>query len=245
MIVAAVLWLAVCLCGSGLIGGAEISCDGKYKRECESFNKDFPTISMLMHDRKARAVMRGCLFPGVLLNGASDVGLAATLAAGRRPNSMAPSRCTSSVTARAAGSFDGGCPRLRRGREADDAPPTLLGSRARRRRLAGHPRLRGAGFACNAWAAVFGIASLVAILVGLGTNPRGTTHITACVSWAFLRIGWGLLILRALWDASPGPFTLLRFLFGGAVALVAPSVHIDRRAFSGPNFARRRDERIK
>ena len=121
MIVAAVLWLAVCLCGSGLIGGAEISCDGKYKRECESFNKDFPTISMLMHDRKARAVMRGCLFPGVLLNGASDVGLAAALAAGRRPNSTAPSRCTSSVTARAAGSFDGGCPRLRRGREADDA----------------------------------------------------------------------------------------------------------------------------
>ena len=35
---------------------------------------------MLMHDKEARAVMRGMLFPGVLLNAVSDLGLAATLA---------------------------------------------------------------------------------------------------------------------------------------------------------------------
>ena len=64
----------------------------------------------------------------------------------------------------------------------------------------------------NAFAAILSCGSVPALLIGLCTNPRGAPHVTACVTWAFLRILWGCLLLRVLCDTSPGLFTFLRCL---------------------------------
>ena len=79
-------------------------------------------------------------------------------------------------------------------------------------------RLSGAGAACTVLSAVAAVGSFLALLICIGTNPRGAPHITACVTWAFLRIVWGCLLLRALVDATRGSaFTMLRVLAGGAL----------------------------
>ena len=158
---AGALVAAVVLAGAGLWAGISISCEEKYKRECRSFDANFPTISMLMHHPDARRAMRGCFATSSVLNLASDLGLADALAGGR---------------------------------------------------------LSGAGAACTVLSAVAAVGSFLALLICIGTNPRGAPHITACVTWAFLRIVWGCLLLRALVDATRGSaFTMLRVLAGGAL----------------------------
>ena len=78
--------------------------------------------------------------------------------------------------------------------------------------------LSGAGAACTVLSAVAAVGSFLALLICIGTNPRGAPHITACVTWAFLRIVWGCLLLRALVDATRGSaFTMVRVLAGGAL----------------------------
>lgn len=69
---------------------------------------------------------------------------------------------------------------------------------------------------CTILATIAAIGSFAAILIGISTNPRGVPHVTACVTWAFLRIVWGTLLLRVLWAPRPG--AMLRTLFGAALA---------------------------
>ena len=45
-------------------------------------------------------------------------------------------------------------------------------------------RLSGAGAACTVLSAVAAVGSFLALLICIGTNPRGAPHITACVTWA-------------------------------------------------------------
>ena len=146
MIVVGLLWFAAVLCGSGIWAGAGISCSSdeakaSFERKdasCRKFNRKYPTVSMLMLHRPAKNAMRGFVIPGILVNGAADLGLAAKLG----------------------------------------------------------DRYRGDGAKCaNMSAALFAVMSLIAILIGMGTNPRGMTHVTACVTWAFFRMIWGWLLL--------------------------------------------------
>ena len=154
--VAVLLVSAVTITGAGLWAGIDIACAShKYEDACESFDAGFPTISMLMHHRRARAVMRGCFGAGSVLNLGSDLGLSFV--------ALRPGPCAGLAGVAAVGSF-------------------------------------------------------VAILVGISTNPRGAPHVTACVLWAFLRIAWGLFVLRAVWADAAGVPAFLRLLFGAALA---------------------------
>ena len=83
MIVVGLLWFAAVLCGSGIWAGAGISCSSdeakaSFERKdasCRKFNRKYPTVSMLMLHRPAKNAMRGFVIPGILVNGAADLGL--------------------------------------------------------------------------------------------------------------------------------------------------------------------------
>ena len=176
MIVVGLLWFAAVLCGSGIWAGAGISCSSdeakaSFERKdasCRKFNRKYPTVSMLMLHRPAKNAMRGLVIPGILVNGAADLGLAAKLG----------------------------------------------------------DRYRGDGAKCaNMAAALFAVMSLIAILIGMGTNPRGMTHVTACVTWAFFRMIWGWLLLCVVCTScNCGPiqlaYTVVRVVYGGVLTFL-------------------------
>ena len=176
MIVVGLLWFAAVLCGSGIWAGAGISCSSdeakaSFERKdasCRKFNRKYPTVSMLMLHRPAKNAMRGFVIPGILVNGAADLGLAAKLG----------------------------------------------------------DRYRGDGAKCaNMSAALFAVMSLIAILIGMGTNPRGMTHVTACVTWAFFRMIWGWLLLCVVCTScNCGPiqlaYTVVRVVYGGVLTFL-------------------------
>ena len=176
MIVVGLLWFAAVLCGSGIWAGAGISCSSdeakaSFERKdasCRKFNRKYPTVSMLMLHRPAKNAMRGLVIPGILVNGAADLGLAAKLG----------------------------------------------------------DRYRGDGAKCaNMSAALFAVMSLVAILIGMGTNPRSMTHVTACVTWAFFRMIWGWLLLCVVCTScNCGPiqlaYTVVRVVYGGVLTFL-------------------------
>ena len=176
MIVVGLLWFAAVLCGSGIWAGAGISCSSDkakaaFERKdasCRKFNRKYPTVSMLMLHRPAKNAMRGFVIPGILVNGAADLGLAAKLG----------------------------------------------------------DRYRGDGAKCaNMTAALFAVMSLIAILIGMGTNPRGMTHVTACVTWAFFRMIWGWLLLCVVCTScNCGPiqlaYTVVRVVYGGVLTFL-------------------------
>ena len=176
MIVVGLLWFAAVLCGSGIWAGAGISCSSDkakaaFERKdasCRKFNRKYPTVSMLMLHRPAKNAMRGLVIPGILVNGAADLGLAAKLG----------------------------------------------------------DRYRGDGAKCaNMSAALFAVMSLVAILIGMGTNPRSMTHVTACVTWAFFRMIWGWLLLCVVCTScNCGPiqlaYTVVRVIYGGVLTFL-------------------------
>ena len=176
MIVVGLLWFAAVLCGSGIWAGAGISCSSdeakaSFERKdasCRKFNRKYPTVSMLMLHRPAKNAMRGFVIPGILVNGAADLGLAAKLG----------------------------------------------------------DRYRGDGAKCaNMTAALFAVMSLIAILIGMGTNPRGMTHVTACVTWAFFRMIWGWLLLCVVCTScNCGPiqlaYTVVRVVYGGVLTFL-------------------------
>ena len=176
MIVVGLLWFAAVLCGSGIWAGAGISCSSDkakaaFERKdasCRKFNRKYPTVSMLMLHRPAKNAMRGFVIPGILVNGAADLGLAAKLG----------------------------------------------------------DRYRGDGAKCaNYTAALFAVMSLVAILIGMGTNPRSMTHVTACVTWAFFRMIWGWLLLCVVCTScNCGPiqlaYTVVRVVYGGVLTFL-------------------------
>lgn len=176
MIVVGLLWFAAVLCGSGIWAGAGISCSSdeakaSFERKdasCRKFNRKYPTVSMLMLHRPAKNAMRGFVIPGILVNGAADLGLAAKLG----------------------------------------------------------DRYRGDGAKCaNMAAALFAVMSLIAILIGMGTNPRGMTHVTACVTWAFFRMIWGWLLLCVVCTScNCGPiqlaYTVVRVVYGGVLTFL-------------------------
>ena len=176
MIVVALLWLGAVLCGTGIGAGAGISCSSEeakasFERKdhsCRKFDRNYPTVSMLMLHRPSKLAMRGLVIPGILVNGAADLGLAFKVS----------------------------------------------------------DRYRGTGATCaNVAATFFAVLSLVAILVGMGTNPRSDIHVNACVTWGFLRIVWGWLLLCVTFTSCGcGPaqlaYACARTAYGGVLTFL-------------------------